>query len=151
MINKKNKKLGIISLGCAKNLVDSELFLGLCEKYDLTLTTKINSADIICINTCGFIESAKEESINTIMEIIEYKYDNPNLIIIVIGCLVQRYLDVLKQEIPEVDYYIPIRDYDKLDDIFMKLTNKNVSYKLSYTNRIISYWDVIINFWDFLF
>lgn len=138
MINKKNKKLGIISLGCAKNLVDSELFLGLCEKYDLTLTTKINSADIICINTCGFIESAKEESINTIMEIIEYKYDNPNLIIIVIGCLVQRYLDDLKQEIPEVDYYIPIRDYDKLDDIFMKLTNKNVSYKLSYTNRIIS-------------
>lgn len=138
-INKnKSFKLGIISLGCAKNLVDSELFLGLCEKYKLEITNKINNADIICINTCGFIESAKEESINTIMEIVNYKEDNPNLKIIVIGCLVQRYYDILVEEIPEVDYYIPIRDYDKLDDVFMKLTNSNISYKFSYTNRVIS-------------
>ena len=66
-------KLGMISLGCAKNLVDSELFLGLCTKYNIEITNDIAEADIITINTCGFIDKAKEESLDTIMEIVKIK------------------------------------------------------------------------------
>ena len=66
-------KLGMISLGCAKNLVDSELFLGLCTKYNIEITNDITEADIITINTCGFIDKAKEESLDTIMEIVKIK------------------------------------------------------------------------------
>lgn len=131
-------KLGMISLGCAKNLVDSELFLGLCTKYNLEITNNIEEADIITINTCGFIDKAKEESLDTIYEILKYKETNKNLKVIVMGCLVQRYLDELKKEIPEVDYFIPIKDYQKLDDIFMLLTRSSSHHELSYTNRIIS-------------
>lgn len=131
-------KLGMISLGCAKNLVDSELFLGLCTKYNIEITNDITEADIITINTCGFIDKAKEESLDTIMEIIKIKEENKNLKIIVMGCLVQRYLKDLQKEIPEVDYFIPIRDYNKLDDIFMLLTSSSSHHELSYTNRIIS-------------
>ena len=131
-------KLGMISLGCAKNLVDSELFLGLCTKYNIEITNDITEADIITINTCGFIDKAKEESLDTIMEIVKIKDENKNLKIIVIGCLVQRYLKDLQKEIPEVDYFIPIRDYNKLDDIFMLLTSSSSHHELSYTNRIIS-------------
>lgn len=131
-------KLGMISLGCAKNLVDSELFLGLCTKYNIEITNDITEADIITINTCGFIDKAKEESLDTIMEIVKIKDENKNLKIIVMGCLVQRYLKDLQKEIPEVDYFIPIRDYNKLDDIFMLLTSSSSHHELSYTNRIIS-------------
>lgn len=131
-------KLGMISLGCAKNLVDSELFLGLCTKYNLEITNNIEEADIITINTCGFIDKAKEESLDTIYEILKYKETNKNLKVIVMGCLVQRYLNELKKEIPEVDYFIPIKDYQKLDDIFMLLTSSSSHHELSYTNRIIS-------------
>lgn len=131
-------KLGMISLGCAKNLVDSELFLGLCTKYNIEITNDITEADIITINTCGFIDKAKEESLDTIMEIVKIKEENKNLKIIVMGCLVQRYLKDLQKEIPEVDYFIPIRDYNKLDDIFMLLTSSSSHHELSYTNRIIS-------------
>lgn len=131
-------KLGMISLGCAKNLVDSELFLGLCTKYNIEITNDIAEADIITINTCGFIDKAKEESLDTIMEIVKIKDENKNLKIIVMGCLVQRYLKDLQKEIPEVDYFIPIRDYNKLDDIFMLLTSSSSHHELSYTNRIIS-------------
>lgn len=131
-------KLGMISLGCAKNLVDSELFLGLCTKYNIEITNDITEADIITINTCGFIDKAKEESLDTIMEIVKIKEENKNLKIIVMGCLVQRYLKELQKEIPEVDYFIPIKDYNKLDDIFMLLTSSSSHHELSYTNRIIS-------------
>lgn len=131
-------KLGMISLGCAKNLVDSELFLGLCTKYNIEITNDITEADIITINTCGFIDKAKDESLDTIMEIVKIKEENKNLKIIVMGCLVQRYLKDLQKEIPEVDYFIPIRDYNKLDDIFMLLTSSSSHHELSYTNRIIS-------------
>lgn len=129
-------KLGIISLGCAKNLVDSELFLGLAKKYGLEITNKIKDADIIAINTCGFILPAKQESIDTIIEMLDYQKDGK--IIIVMGCLVERYLNELKQEIPEVDYFIPIKDYDNLDKIFSKITSTNLSEHLEYTSRIIA-------------
>lgn len=127
-------KLGLISLGCAKNRIDSELFLGVAEKYNLTLTSSLDDADVIVINTCGFIESAKQEAIDTILEACDYE----NKKIIVMGCLVERYLDDLKNSIPEVDFYLPIRDYDTIDELFMKLTNCNNSYKMDYTNRVLT-------------
>ncbi len=129
-------KLGLISLGCAKNKIDSELFLGLAKKYDIEITNDIDSSDIIVINTCGFIESAKQESIDTILEVIDYQQKGK--IIVVMGCLVQRYLDDLINEIPEVDYFIPIRNYHELHTFFQEVTNNKNVYKLDYKNRLIS-------------
>lgn len=128
-------KLGLISLGCAKNLIDSELFLGVAKKYDLELTNNLKRADIIVINTCGFIESAKKEAIDTILDITENKKGK---IVIAMGCLVERYLNDLKKSIPEVDFYFPIKDYEHIDKLFQKLTSKNETYKMDYQNRVIS-------------
>ena len=129
-------KIGIISLGCAKNLVDSELFLGLCQKYNLEITNNINDSDIICVNTCGFIDSAKLESIDTILDLENYHLKGK--IVIAMGCLVERYKENLISEIDFVDYYVPIRDYDKFDEIFKEITNSKESHKFSYTSRVIS-------------
>jgi ribosomal protein S12 methylthiotransferase len=105
-------KVGLISLGCEKNLVDSEMILGVCKEAGFEIKTDLNEVDIIIINTCGFITSAKEEAINTIFEALDYQENGTK--IVVTGCLVQRYLDDLKKEIPEVDLYIPIKDYPKM-------------------------------------
>lgn len=129
-------KLSIISLGCSKNLMDSEIFLGMAKQYNIELTNDISKSDIIVINTCGFITSSKEESIDTIVEMLDYQKEGKK--IIVMGCLVERYLDILKQEIPEVDYFIPIKDYDSLDKFFNELlkTNKDISFYK--TDRVLS-------------
>ena len=101
------KKVGLVSLGCHKNLVDSENILGLFDRNGYEITSDPKEADIIVINTCGFIESSKKESIETILEMLNY-----NKKVVVTGCLAERYLDDLKKEIPEVDVYIPIREYN---------------------------------------
>ena len=95
-------KLGMISLGCAKNLIDTELFLGVATKYNIEITTDMNDADILVVNTCGFIESAKKEAIDTILELTDY--GQKGVKIIAMGCLVERYLSDLKESIPEVDF-----------------------------------------------
>lgn len=128
--------IAIISLGCAKNLVDSELFLGLSKKYGLQITSDLSKAHFIVINTCGFIAASKAESIDTIIEMLEYQQYGQK--IIVMGCLVERYLDSLKEEIPEVDKFIPIKDYDHLDLVFKELLNSNLEHNFDYTSRIIS-------------
>lgn len=129
-------KLGLISLGCAKNKIDSELFLGLARKYAIEITNSINDADIIVVNTCGFIESSKQESIDTILEVLDYQQLGKQ--IVVMGCLVERYLKSLKQEIPEVDYFIPIKNYNELHNFFKTITSSNDIYHYSYQHRIIS-------------
>lgn len=103
-------KVGLISLGCAKNLVDSEIILGMLDASKFTLTNSIEESDVIIINTCGFIEASKQESIENILDIISYKKKT-----VVVGCLVERYLDELKKEIPEVDLWVPIREYTNLN------------------------------------
>ena len=110
------KKVCLISLGCAKNLVDSENILGLLsfDKYQLVPTTE--EADYIFINTCGFIEPSKKESINTILDACATGKK-----VIVTGCLVERYLDDLKKEIPEVALWIPIRDYYRFNELIQEL------------------------------
>lgn len=129
-------KLGLISLGCAKNKVDSELFLGLAKKYNIQITSNIDNADVIVVNTCAFIESAKQESIDTIMDVLDYQREGKT--IAVMGCLVERYLEELKKEIPEVDYFIPIRNYNELYKFFQNLKMTEDKYDFTYTNRIIS-------------
>lgn len=99
-------KLGMVSLGCPKNLVDSEVMLGLIREKNFTVTNDPADAEIIIVNTCGFIESAKEESINTILQMSEYKTQGSCRYLIVTGCLSQRYADELAQNIPEVDAFI---------------------------------------------
>ncbi len=102
----------LINLGCAKNLVDSEKITVELEKRGYQLIDEMNKAEVVIINTCGFITSAKEESIDTILSVIRDKPKNAKLI--VYGCLVKRYLEELKKEIPEVDAFFPIMPYEKL-------------------------------------
>lgn len=105
------KKVGIVSLGCMKNRVDSENILGLFDRNGYEITNDPKDSDIIVINTCGFIESSKKESIENILEMIQYGKK-----VVVTGCLAQRYLEDLKKEIPEVDLYIPIKDYSHFNE-----------------------------------
>lgn len=134
----KDLKIGLISLGCEKNLVDSEMILGLFKKANVEIVTDLSKANAIIINTCGFIESAKKEAIDTIFEALDYQENGAK--IIVTGCLVQRYLEDLKKAIPEVDLYIPIRDYNHFGDLIMNLFNDNTFQNqcLSFDNRVLS-------------
>ena len=112
-------KLHLISLGCNKNLVDSEIMLGRLQNYDIT--DDISDADVIIVNTCGFIKSAKEESIQTILEMHEARKNGS--LLVVTGCLMQRYKDELIKELPEVDLFTGVADYDKIDEIILKKQN----------------------------
>lgn len=129
-------KLGMISLGCAKNLIDTEMFLGVVKKYGIEITTDMDEADILVVNTCGFIKSAKKEAIDTILELTDYGKKGKK--IIAMGCLVERYLNDLKESIPEVDFYFPIKDYSHIDELFQKLTNTKENHYMDYSSRVLS-------------
>ena len=96
-------KVGLISLGCPKNLVDSEVMLGLAKDAGHELTQDASSADVLVVNTCAFIDSAKQESIDTILEMAQHKANGSCKKLIVTGCMAERYRDELKKEIPEID------------------------------------------------
>ena len=113
------KKVGIVSLGCAKNLVDSENILGLLDKDKYKIVNDPKEADFIFINTCGFIESSKKESIDTIFEMLSYGKK-----VVVTGCLVQRYKTELEKEIPEVAKFISIKDYLHLNDLLSEIDDE---------------------------
>lgn len=115
-VKMKNKKILFISLGCDKNLVDSEVMLGILADRGFEMTDTEDDADIIIINTCCFINDAKEESINTILEMAEYKKTGPCKALIVTGCLAQRYKQEIVDEIPEVDAVIGTSKYDEIFD-----------------------------------
>ena len=107
MVTDARPKIGMVSLGCAKNLVDAEIMLGGAAKENFDLTREPDEADVLVINTCGFIDQAKEESIDTILEMHQRRLSaRPEQKIIVSGCLAQRYHEELKREIPEVDAFI---------------------------------------------
>ena len=105
--------VGFVSLGCSKNLIDTEVAVGLFKDHHYTIVNDPAKADIIVVNTCGFIDSAKEEAINTILEMAEYKKQRCRYLI-AMGCLVQRYYDDLKKSLPEVDLFIKLENYDNL-------------------------------------
>ena len=114
--------VGFVSLGCSKNLIDTEATIGLFKKHNFKIVNSPENADILVINTCGFIESAKEEAINTILEMAEYKKQKCKYLI-VMGCLVQRYYEELKKALPEVDLFIKIDQYGDLWKIISGLEN----------------------------
>ncbi len=109
--------IGVVSLGCSKNRVDTELLLGVLRDDGFIFTPDVDKAQIIVINTCAFIQSAKEESIDTILEFTERKKQNPTLKIIVTGCLPERYRKELSKEIPEVDGWIGVNQYGMIAQI----------------------------------
>lgn len=116
-------KIGVVSLGCPKNLVDSETMLGLIHEENYEITNDPSEAEIIIVNTCGFIESAKEESINTILQMAEYKKSGSCKYIIVTGCLSQRYAEELFSELPEADAIAGVEVYDEIDSIIKRVMN----------------------------
>src|SRR5256884_7211311 len=99
-------KIGFISLGCPKNLVDSEVMMGQLKQNGFEITADADEADTVVVNTCGFIDSAKQESIEAILEAARLKTDGRAKRLIVAGCLVERYRDELKAVMPEVDAFI---------------------------------------------
>ena len=113
-------KVGFVSLGCAKNLVDSENIIGLFDDPYFEYEADLKKCDAIVINTCGFILSAKQEAIDTILDIAEYKNDKLKKIIVT-GCFVQRYFEDCVKEFPEVDLFIKIEDYHKMPEMLSKL------------------------------
>jgi len=132
-------KVGFISLGCNKNLVDTEKTIAIFKEKGYEIVSKPEEAEIIVINTCGFIQSAKEEAINTILEMAEYKNKNCKYLI-VMGCLAQRYKEELEKEIPEVDLYIKYSEYDTLGeqiDNLLKSDFKNINFE-EYSKRVIT-------------
>ncbi len=135
-------KVGFISLGCSKNLIDTEMTIGLFKNNNFEIVNDVEKAEIIIINTCGFIESAKQEAINTILEMAEYKEKGLCKYLIVMGCLVQRYKRELENAIPEVDLFISIDEYNEMWNKILNLLNKNnftsECEKLEYMNRIIT-------------
>ena len=111
------KKVGLVSLGCAKNRVDSENLLGMLRARGMEIVADPAEADAIFVNTCGFIESAKEESIDAIFEMAQYKKTGRLKRLFVTGCLSQRYPDALLDEIPEIDGIMGVADYARLDEM----------------------------------
>ena len=109
--------VGMVSLGCAKNLVDSENMLGMLRDRGYEIVNDPAQAEIIFVNTCGFIESAKQESIDAIFEMAEYKKTGKLKKLFVTGCLAQRYADALASEMPEVDGFMGVADYARLYDM----------------------------------
>ena len=113
-------KVGMISLGCNKNRVDSETALGLLREHGYELTNDPAQADVLMVNTCGFIASAKEESIDAILDMARYKQIGKCRVLVVTGCLAQRYEKDLMQEIPEIDLLMGVNQYQQLPDALEK-------------------------------
>ena len=114
-------KVGLISLGCSKNLIDSEMILGALANSKFQVVNTIEDSDVIIVNTCGFIESSKEESIANILDVVKYGKK-----VVVTGCLVERYLDELKASIPEVNLWIPLREYAHFAELIESLFENKV-------------------------
>nr|WP_283775454.1 30S ribosomal protein S12 methylthiotransferase RimO [Desulfuromonas sp. CSMB_57] len=115
------RKVSMISLGCAKNLVDAEVMLGYLPVDRYEITTEENEAEIIVVNTCAFISDAKEESVETILEAAEHKKTGQCRLLVVTGCLPQRYVDDLAGELPEVDLFIGTGDVPRLTELIEAL------------------------------
>lgn len=130
-------KVGFVSLGCSKNLVDSEKMMGMLKAGGHTLVSHPREAEAIVINTCGFINSAKEEAINTIFEMAAYKQQNLKKLIVV-GCLAQRYKETLMTEIPEIDCVISIKEYPHLHEILKELLDGKDLVSYAKSERLVS-------------
>ena len=108
------QKVGFVSLGCPKNLVDSEVMMGLLARAGAELTRRAEDADVIVVNTCSFIESAQQESVNTILEMAAHKTGGKATKLVVAGCLVERFRDQIRKDIPEVDAVVGTGELEKI-------------------------------------
>ena len=135
--------VGFISLGCSKNLIDTEILIGIFKGKKYNIVNDEKQADIIVINTCGFIESAKEEAINTILEMAEYKKKRCKALI-VMGCLVERYKEELEKAIPEVDLFIKFSEYDNMCEKLEKILQENFKNEEQDYNRLENYINRVI-------
>ncbi|GAW67677.1 ribosomal protein S12 methylthiotransferase [Geoanaerobacter pelophilus] len=131
MSEKIKEKVSLVSLGCPKNLVDAEVMLGYLSQDQYEVTTDETQADIIVVNTCSFIKEAKQESIDTILDLADRKHDARCKLLIVTGCLPQRYQQELAKELPEVDIFIGTGDYPRIAEIIAE--KKKTEEQLCYT------------------
>lgn len=139
-------KVGMVSLGCDKNRVDAEIMLAALAQNGFEIVNDEREADVIIINTCGFIEAAKEESIEVILEMAQFKKSGRLKAIIASGCMAQRYSDELIKEIPEIDGIVGVGSYKEISDIINEIINKNnkiirlgeIDYRLEYEKRILT-------------
>ncbi|MEI3338212.1 MAG: 30S ribosomal protein S12 methylthiotransferase RimO [Clostridium sp.] len=131
-------KVGMVSLGCDKNRIDSEILLGtISNEYEITNNPK--EAEIIIVNTCGFIEKAKEESINTILEMAQYKTNYKCKLLIATGCLTQRYGEELKNLMPEIDIMLGVNDYKKIHKLIREfISEQKTSLQVNYSDSNIN-------------
>lgn len=125
--------VGFVSLGCSKNLLDTEMTIGLFRNNKFNIVNDPSKADIIVVNTCGFIQSAKEEAINTLLEMAEYKKGRCKYLI-AMGCLVERYKEELKKLMPEVDLFIKFSEYDNIWEQIESVVGKSDDRKQDYLN-----------------
>lgn len=122
-------KVGVVSLGCAKNRVDTELMLGILEHAGYELTANEAEADVLIVNTCGFIDPAKEESVDTLLSCAQYKKTGRLKLLVATGCLVQRYEKELVTELPEVDLLLGVNQYERLPEAIREaLLGKHAVY-----------------------
>ena len=131
--------VALITLGCCKNQVDSEMLLGYFKEKNFDIVVDLNEADIIVVNTCGFIEDAKKEAISTILDAAEYKIRAKCKYLIVTGCLAKRYKTDIIKEMPEVDLVIGVDEYKDIDKILSDFFSQEcLNQGLSFNNRMIS-------------
>lgn len=119
------EKITFVTLGCEKNLVDSEIMSGIVSQHGYTLVDNKEEATVIVVNTCGFIDAAKEESVNTILDMADYKQTGSLKALIVSGCLTQRYKEQLLEEMPEIDGIVGTGDFDKINEIVAEALRGN--------------------------
>lgn len=131
--------VGLVTLGCNKNQVDSEMILGLFKNMEYDIVSDPSIADVIVVNTCGFIESAKKEAIDTILEMADYKEYGKCKALIVTGCLAKRYKKDILENMPEVDLCIGVDEYENIGEILSKFLNEKFKgTRLEFCDRIIS-------------
>ncbi|MEG2207166.1 MAG: 30S ribosomal protein S12 methylthiotransferase RimO, partial [Clostridia bacterium] len=122
--------VGIVSLGCSKNRVDTELMLGILREHGYQLTADEREADILIVNTCGFIDPAKQESIDTLLSLAKYKKTGRCKLLVATGCLVQRYEKALLEDLPEVDLLMGVSQYPQLPQAIEQALKEGVGESL---------------------
>lgn len=133
----KYTKIGAVSLGCSKNAVDTEIMLGELSRRGFTVGASADEAEIIIVNTCGFIESAKQDSLDAILEMAQYKQNGACRLLVVTGCLSQRYPKELREELPEVDLFWGVKDYPALAKKLFELVGGDEKDGLGSSRAII--------------
>ncbi|HHY67872.1 MAG TPA: 30S ribosomal protein S12 methylthiotransferase RimO, partial [Alicyclobacillus sp.] len=111
------RRIAVVTLGCEKNQVDSEVMMGLMERWGFYLVADPQEADVIVVNTCGFVDQAKAESVNTILQMAQYKETGHCKALVVAGCLAQRYQEELMREIPEIDGMLGTGEFHRVPEV----------------------------------